>query len=163
MIQTKATTLNATASDGGIYLSNNNRNPLTLTAAAVGTASGLTANNIEIYNAGIIVLQQQTTALTQLATSVPVALFSPGGALTLVAGATLQADGIQILSNGGQNITSTTPPATATSTLNSYRWSCSVNVTCFRIRLYDRSHGDLLRWRRIGQPPPRPPSMPRAR
>ena len=90
VIQTNATTLNATAKYGGIYLSNNNSNPLTLTAAAVGTASGLTANNIEIYSAGPIVLQQQTTALTQLATSVPVAVFSPGGALTLFAGETLQ-------------------------------------------------------------------------
>ena len=85
--------MNATANYGGIYLSNNNSNTLTLTAAAVGTASGLTANNIEIYSAGHIDLHQQTTALTQLATSVPVAVFSPGGALTLFAGETLNADG----------------------------------------------------------------------
>ena len=89
VIQTNATTLNATANYGGIYLSNNNSNPLTLTAAAVGTASGLTTNNIEIYSAGNIDLLPQTTTLTQLATSVPVAVFSPGGELTLFAGETL--------------------------------------------------------------------------
>ena len=77
VIQTNATTLNATANYGGIYLSNDNNNPLTLTAAAGGTTSGPTANNLEIYSAGTIVLQQQSTSLTQLATSVPVALGSP--------------------------------------------------------------------------------------
>ena len=118
VIQTNATTLNATAKYGGIYLSNNNSNPLTLTAAAVGTASGLTANNIEIYSAGLIDLQQQTTALTQLATSVPVAVFSPGGALTLFAGETLHADGSPGPGNSSLNITSLTPPATATSTVS---------------------------------------------
>ena len=118
VIQTNATTLNATAKYGGIYLSNNNSNPLTLTAAAVGTASGLTTNNIEIYSAGLIDLQQQTTALTQLATSVPVAVFSPGGALTLFAGETLHADGSPGPGNSSLNITSLTPPATATSTVS---------------------------------------------
>ena len=118
VIQTNATAINATASDGGVYLSNDISNTLTLTAAAVGTASGLTANNIEIYSLGKIVLQQQTTALTQLGTSVPVALFSPGGALTLIAGATLNADGTNPSSGTGKNISSTTPLALATSTIN---------------------------------------------
>jgi hypothetical protein len=130
VIQTSATTINATANYGGIYLSNNNNtHPLTLTAAAVGTASGLTANNIEIYSLGSIILLQQTTALTQLATSVPVALFSPGGALTLVAGETLSADGATVTGNSTQGITSATPPARATSTLNAYGQVAAVSVT----------------------------------
>jgi hypothetical protein len=118
VIQTKATTINATANYGGVYLSNGNSNPLKLTAAAVGTSSGSTANNVEIYSAGRIVLLQQTTALTQLATSVPVALFSPGGALTLVAGERLSADGATVSGTSTLDITSATPPARATSTLN---------------------------------------------
>ncbi len=128
VIQTRVTTLNATANDGGIYVSNNLTGTLTLTAAAVGTASGPTANNIEIYNAGHIVLQQQTTALTQLATSVPVAIFSPGGVLTLVAGGTLTATGKANVA-GYQSIISATPAALATSTLDAFGEVDNVNVT----------------------------------
>ena len=91
VIQTNATTINATANYGGIYLSNDNSNILKLTAAAVGTDSkGVAPNNITIYSAGTIALVQQTTALTQLATSLPVAVFTPGGALNLFAGYTLR-------------------------------------------------------------------------
>ena len=120
VIQTSATTINATANYGGIYLSNGNSNTLTLTAAAVGTSSsGVAPNNIEIYSAGNIVLLQQTTALTQLATAVPVAVFTPGGVLTLFAGATLSADGgTPTIVNSSATITSTTTPPTATSTVS---------------------------------------------
>jgi hypothetical protein len=94
VVQTGATTINATANYGGIYLSNANSNTLTLTAAAVGTDNnGVAPNNVTIYSASNIVLLQQTTALTQLATALPVAVFTPGGALTLFAGYTLSADG----------------------------------------------------------------------
>jgi hypothetical protein len=129
VVQTSATIINATANYGGIYLSNNNLNTLTLSAAAVGTSSGLTANNIEVYSAGSIVLQQQTTALTQLATSLPVALFSPGGALTLVAGQTLSADGLHTVPYGSNRISSASPPVTATSTLNAFGEVANVNFT----------------------------------
>ena len=94
VIQTSATTINATANYGGIYLSNNNSGVLTLSAAAVGPmlSSGQT-NNIIIYSEGNIVLLPQTTNLTKLATTLPVAVFNPGGTLTLLAGETLSADG----------------------------------------------------------------------
>ena len=120
VIQTSATAINATANYGGIYVSNNdNGGTLTLTAAAVGTSGGTTANNIDVYNAGNIVLRQQTTALTQLATSVPIAVFNPGGKLTLLAGETLSADGSTLTSlNSSATITSATPAATARSTVD---------------------------------------------
>jgi len=120
VIQTIATTINATAKYGGIYLSNASTNPLTLTAAAVGTSkSGVAPNNITIYSAGNIVLNQQTTALTQLATAVPVAVFTPGGVLILFAGATLNADGVtQTIANSSATITSTTTRPTATSLIS---------------------------------------------
>ena len=94
VIQTSATTINATANYGGIYLSNNNSGILTLSAAAVGPvlSSGQT-NNITIYSKGNIVLLPQTTNLTELATTLPVAVFNPGGLLALLAGTTLSADG----------------------------------------------------------------------
>ncbi len=63
-------------------------------------------NNIIIYSEGNIVLSPQTTNLTELATTLPVAVFNPGGILTLLAGVTLSADG-----------------ATAT------RWSSSATIT----------------------------------
>ena len=68
---------------------------LTLTAAAVGPvlASGQT-NNIIIYSKGNIVLLPQTTNLTKLATSLPVAVFNPGGDLTLSAGTAVDVNGI---------------------------------------------------------------------
>ncbi len=116
VVQTSATTINATANYGGIYLSNNNSNTLTLTAAAVGTASGATANNVEIYSAGNIDLSPQTTTLTKLATKLPVAVFSPGGNLRLFAGGTLSADGdTSTVDNSSATVTSAlTPPATGT-------------------------------------------------
>jgi hypothetical protein len=86
-VQTLAPAINVTANYGGIYLANTSNGTLTLTAAAVGPASGGAAtNNIDISSGGNIVLSPQTTALTQLATPNPVALFSPGGSLTLAAG-----------------------------------------------------------------------------
>ena len=93
-IQTYATTINVTANYGGIYLSNYNSDDLTLTAAAVGPvlSSGPT-NAINISSMGNIVLLPQTTTLTKLATTLPVAVFNPGGMLTLTAGATFYGDG----------------------------------------------------------------------
>ena len=112
VIQTSATTINATADYGGIYLSNNNSGTVTLTAAAVGTASGATANNVEIYSEGNINLSPQTTTLTKLATKLPVAVFSPGGNLRLFAGGTLSADGdTSTVDNSSATVTDMPPPS----------------------------------------------------
>jgi hypothetical protein len=91
VIQTGATTINATATYGGIYISNNTGHPLTLTAAAVGPDSnGAATNNIEIYSAGSVIIDPQ---MSSLVTSQPVGLYNPGGSLTLYAGETLSANG----------------------------------------------------------------------
>jgi hypothetical protein len=120
VIQTIARTINATANYGGIYLSNDTLGILKLTAAAVGTDSkGVAPNNITIYSAGDIFLLQQTTALTQLATSLPVAVFTPGGVLKLFAGYTLSADGnTPTTVNSSATIISTTTPPTASCTVD---------------------------------------------
>ncbi len=95
---------------------------MTLTAAAVGTSdSGVAPNNITVSSKGNIVLVQQSTALSQLATPIPVAIFTPGGALNLFAGYTLSADGATppTLVNPSATITSTTTrPAATKVTLN---------------------------------------------
>ena len=53
VLQTNATTINAEANSGGIYISNASTSPLTLTAGAVRAPSnGAATNNIEIYSAG---------------------------------------------------------------------------------------------------------------
>jgi hypothetical protein len=94
VVQTSATTIDATANYGGIYLSNSNTGKLTLSAASVGPILGSgPTNNIEIYSAGNIALQPQTTNLTNLATTEPIAAFNPGGFVTLYAGETLSAIG----------------------------------------------------------------------
>ena len=106
VIQAYAPIIDVTANDGGIYLSNNNSANLLLTAVAIGTASGTTANNVEISSAGTIELLQKSTALTQLASPLPMGVFNPGGDLTLVAGQT--------------TITSSATTALATCSANSY-------------------------------------------
>jgi hypothetical protein len=94
VLQTSATTIDAAANYGGIYLSNDNSGVLTLSAAAVGpTLIGGGTNNIVIYSKGNIVLAPQTTKLTKLATTLPVAVLNPGGSLTLLPGVTLTANG----------------------------------------------------------------------
>ena len=120
VIQTNASIINATANYGGIYLSNQSSNLLTLSAAAVGTDTGATADNIEIYSAGNIQLQQQSTTLTQLATTLPVAILNPGGQLTLVAGQTLNFNGTITTGFGNGLITSLSSTASATCSLNPY-------------------------------------------
>ena len=96
----------------------------------------LTANNITIYSAGNIVLFQQTTALTQLATAVPVAVFSPGGMLTVFAGETLSADGgtATTRQRSSRRSASATTPATgrlarnrdAVASVTAYTWFCRI-------------------------------------
>ena len=87
VIQTDATTILATADYGGIYLSNSATTALTLTADAVGPTPNDTAtNNIGISTDGTIVLVPQTTTLPG-AGATPIALYAPGGTVTLVAGA----------------------------------------------------------------------------
>lgn len=120
VIQTNTTTINATANYGGIYLSNKSSDLLTLSAASVGTDTGATADNIKIYSAGNIQLQQQTTTLTQLATALPVAIFNPGGQLTLVAGQTLNSNGTTVTGSGNGLITSLSSTASATCNINPY-------------------------------------------
>ena len=106
VLQTSATTINATANFGGIYLSNNNSGVLTLSAAAVGPFTPQT-NNVDIYSMGDIVLSPQTTNLTKLATALPVAVFNPGGILILNAGVTLSANGANATSwNSSATVTS---------------------------------------------------------
>ncbi len=86
----KAGEINATATYGGIYISNNAK-LLLLTAAAIGPESGGNAtNNIEIYSFGSIVIVPKPSSLVG---SQPVGLYNPGGALTLYAGETLSANG----------------------------------------------------------------------
>ena len=120
VIQTNTTTINATANYGGIYLSNQSSDRLTLSAASVGTDTGATADNIKIYSAGNIQLQQQTTTLTQLATALPVAILNPGGQLTLVAGQTLNSNGTTVTGPGNGLITSLSSTASATCNINPY-------------------------------------------
>ncbi len=112
VIQTGAATINATATYGGIYISNNDaEGTLHLTAAAVGPqAGGVGTNNIEIYNAGSIIIDPQTGSLVG---SQPVGLYNPGGALTLYAGETLSADG-QTPSPGMSGTTITSSESTST-------------------------------------------------
>ncbi len=87
VIQTGAATINAEAIYGGIYISNDAAQALTLTAAAVGPQpGGVATNNIEIYSAGSIIIDPQTGSLVG---SQPVGLYNPGGALALYAGETL--------------------------------------------------------------------------
>ncbi len=86
-IATDATTINATADYGGVYISNAATAALTLTAGAVGpTPGGTPTNNINISSQGGIVLVPQTSMLPGAATT-PIALYSPGGTVTLNAGA----------------------------------------------------------------------------
>ena len=117
VLQTYATTINVTANYGGIFLSNLNSNPLTLTAAAVGVDVDLEpTNDVTIYSAGPITLFQESTALTQLATSLPIAIFNPGGNLTLVAGQTMGFGGV-VDGSDYQIITSSASQALATCTV----------------------------------------------
>ena len=106
-VQTDATTINATANFGGIYISNNDSADLKLSAAAVGPvlSSGPT-NTITIVSAGNIVLQPQKDNLTELATSKPVAVFNPGGTLILYAGVTLSTNGTSTTQNSSATVTS---------------------------------------------------------
>jgi hypothetical protein len=107
VIQASATAINVAANFGGIYLSNNSSGVLTLSAAAVGpTSSTGSTNNIVIYSEGNIVLSPLTTKLTDLATTLPVAVFSPGGNLTLLAGAMLSSDGTPTTENNSATVTS---------------------------------------------------------
>ena len=124
VIQTNAPTINVTANDGGIYLSNKNSSNLLLTAAAIGTApstatDNTTANTVEIYSAGTIELLQTSTALTQLASPLPMGIFNPGGDLTLVAGKTMSLSGT-VSGASYQTITSSASTALATCSANSY-------------------------------------------
>ena len=123
VIQVNSPVISVSANYGGIYLSNQNTSLLTLTAASVGTASGSTANTIEIYSAGNIQLQQQTNNLTQLATPLPVAILNPGGVLTLASGQTLSSSGTTVSGTYGA-ITSLASTATGT---------CSLNTTYGRV------------------------------
>jgi len=110
VLQTNATTINAEANYGGIYISNASTSPLTLTAGAVGPepTPGVPTNNIEIYSKGSIVIDPQKTALTSLSGPQAVGVFSPsGGTATLVAGATLSYNG------------ATTTPGVSSSTITS--------------------------------------------
>ncbi len=108
VLQTDATTINAEADYGGISISNDSTAALTLTAGAVGPESDdLPTNNIEIYSAGSIIIDPQTTTLTALNGSQAVGVFNLGGTATLVAGATLSYDG------------STTTPGVSNSTITS--------------------------------------------
>jgi hypothetical protein len=86
VIQTDATTINATAVYGGIYLKNQSPATLMLTAGAVGpTPGGTPTNNIDVFSDGGIVLVPQTSALPGAGTT-PIAIYSPGGTVTLHAG-----------------------------------------------------------------------------
>jgi hypothetical protein len=84
VIQTNATTINATADYGGVYINNLGSSPLTLTAGAVGPTStnGAPTNNIYVSSQGIIVLWPQMSTLPGAGTT-PVALYSPGGTAKL--------------------------------------------------------------------------------
>ena len=121
VIQAYAPIIDVTANDGGIYLSNNNSANLLLTAVAIGTAPGTTtANDVELWSAGTIELLQTSTALTQLASPLPMGIFNPGGLLTLVAGKTLAANGSTVSGSSYQTITSSASTAQATCSLDSY-------------------------------------------
>src|SRR5262249_26218513 len=88
VIQTDAAAILATADFGGIYLNNTSTPALTLTAGAVGPTPNDTAtNNISISTDGNILLVPQTTTLPGAGTT-PIALYAPGGTVTLMAGAT---------------------------------------------------------------------------
>jgi hypothetical protein len=90
VLQTDATIINAEATYGGIYISNDNAAPLLLTAGAVGPVSkGLPTSNIEVYSDGSIVIDPQTTPLSG---PQAVGVFTSGTA-TLVAGETLSYNG----------------------------------------------------------------------
>jgi hypothetical protein len=132
VVQVNSTNIVAVGDYGGVYLSNQNSNPLTLSVASVGTSPLIavppsttapyspTANTIVVYSAGNILLQQQSTSLTQLATSSPVAILNPGGVLTLVSGQTLNWSGTLVSGTAYGSITSLSSTASGTCSLNPY-------------------------------------------
>jgi hypothetical protein len=128
VLQTNTPAIHAIASNGGIYLSNSN-STLNLTADAIGTDSGATANNVTIYSAGTINLTQESNATTQLASTLPMGVFNPGGVLTLVAGRTLNRDGQTASSGNYQTITSSATTAVGTAAINGYGELSSITVT----------------------------------
>ena len=64
VLQTNTSAIHAIASNGGIYLSDTSTS-LNLTADAIGTDSGATANNVTIYSAGTINLTQESNSPPQ--------------------------------------------------------------------------------------------------
>jgi len=128
VLQTNTPAIHAIASNGGIYLSNSNSS-LNLTAHAIGTDSGDTANNVTIYNSGTINLTQESNATTQLASTLPMGVFNPGGHLILVAGRTLSRDGQTVSGGSYQTITSSATTAQGTAVLSLYGELSGVTVT----------------------------------
>ena len=128
VLQTNTPSIHAIANNGGIYLSNSN-STLNLTADSIGTDSGDTANNVKIYSAGTINLTQESNATTQLASSLPMGVFNPGGALTLVAGRTLSRDGQTASSGNYQTITSSATTAVGSAAISVYGELSGITVT----------------------------------
>jgi hypothetical protein len=86
VIETSSISINATADYGGVHIRNLRGAPLMLTAGAVGpTINGAPTNNIDISSQGLIVLVPLPSTLPGAGTT-PIALYSPGGAVTLDAG-----------------------------------------------------------------------------
>ena len=127
IIQTNTPGIHATANNGGIYLSDTSTS-LNLTADAIGTDSGDTANNVTIYSAGTINLTQESNATTKLASDLPMGVFNPGGVLTLVAGQTLSRDGNTVSSGSFRTITSSATTAQGSANIDEWGELASVTV-----------------------------------